>query len=100
MIVCNVLIKRNKKKNVTFASYLIMACRNPRHSGLMFLLIAFWFMFAVEHGRSWHHNASFFNKHTFDNDTAKTEARSFASCPWKHTRIIINLARGKGYFSS
>ena len=64
--------------------FLIIYTCLPRRSGLLFLFIAFWIMFALEHGSSWHHRTSLINKRTFGIDAAKTEARNFASCPWKH----------------
>ena len=77
-----------------------MACRRPLHrSGFLLLLGARRLMFTLEHGNSWHYEASLMNKRTFGNDTVKTEARNFVSCPWDHSRLIIHIARGKGYLS-
>ena len=77
-----------------------MACRRPLHrSGLLLLLSSRRLMFTLEHGNSWPHEASLMNKRTFGNDTVKTEARNFVSCPWDHSRLIIHIARGKGYLS-
>ena len=78
-----------------------MACRRIfRPSGFLFILIALWSWTFFKHGYDGYHEASLVDSCTFSNDIAENKASNFASCPWNHNRLIIRIARGKGYFSS
>ena len=78
-----------------------MACRPLfRRSGFLFILIALWPLTFFKHGYDGYHEASLVNSCAFGNDIAEKKASNLASCPWNHNRLIIRIARGKGYFSS
>ena len=79
----------------------LMACRPLfRRSGFLFILIALWPLTFFKHGYDGYNEASLVNSCAFGNDIAENKASNFASCPWNHNRLIIRIARGKGYFSS
>ena len=78
-----------------------MACRPLfRRTGFLFIIIVLWPLTFFKHGYDGYHEAFLVNSCSFGNDIAENKASNFASCLWKHNRLIIRIVGGKGYFSS